>query len=36
VSVDIDLIDAAIEAAVLKEFNKPETRSATEKFLDEG
>ena len=36
VSVDIDLIDAAIEAAVLKEFNKPETRSATERFLDNG
>jgi hypothetical protein len=36
VSVDIDLIDAAIEAAVLKEFNKPETRSATERFLDAG
>ncbi len=36
VSVDIDLIDAAIEAAVLQLINKPETQSATERWLDKG
>ena len=36
VSVDIDLIDAAIEAAVLKEFNKPELKDNFDKFMDVG
>ncbi len=36
VSVDIDLIDAAIEAAVLKEFTKPELKDNFDKFMDAG
>jgi hypothetical protein len=34
-TVDIDLLDAAIEAAVLQLFNKPEAKDNFESFMDD-
>jgi hypothetical protein len=35
-TVDIDLLDAAIEAAVLTLFNKPKAKTNLERWVDEG